>query len=99
VLILPTGTGKTRVAVTLLIEDFKKTYEKIGTIRHNVLWIAHTKELCEQAIEKLNDALTRGCKLRSHFVVESGRPCTKGSGKGVPAEQHDDGHPAIPAGG
>lgn len=54
ILVLPTGTGKTRVAVKLIIEDFNRSYEKIGSIRHNVLWIAHTKELCEQAIETIS---------------------------------------------
>jgi len=53
IMVLPTGTGKTRVAVSLLIEDFKRTYAVRGSIRHNILWIAHTKELCEQAYDTM----------------------------------------------
>jgi len=53
-LILPTGTGKTRVAVNLIIEDFRRIFNKRGRIRHCVLWIAHTKELCEQAIDTMS---------------------------------------------
>lgn len=53
ILVLPTGTGKTRVAVKLIVDDFKNKYEKLGSIRDIVIWIAHTKELCEQAFETM----------------------------------------------
>lgn len=42
--------------------------------------------ICEDALEKLNDALVRGCALRGHFVVESQRPCTKGLGATAPVD-------------
>lgn len=37
---------------------------------------------CEPAIEKLNDALNKGCALRSEFIVNSERGCATGSGGG-----------------
>lgn len=43
---LPTGAGKTRVAVQALIEAMKD-----GDVRSPVLWLAQTDELCEQAVE------------------------------------------------
>lgn len=43
---LPTGAGKTRVAVEAIIEDLKQQ----GKPRL-VLWIAQQQELCEQAVE------------------------------------------------
>ena len=43
---LPTGAGKTRVAVQAIIEAIKE-----GDYKGNVLWIADRDELCEQAVE------------------------------------------------
>lgn len=43
---LPTGAGKTRVAVQSLIEHFND-----GEIDAPVLWIAQSDELCEQAVQ------------------------------------------------
>lgn len=43
---LPTGAGKTRVAVQALVEELRD-----GVIRGQVVWIAQTEELCEQAVE------------------------------------------------
>lgn len=42
--------------------------------------------ICDDALVKLNDALTRGCALRGHFVVESHKPCTKGVGATSPVD-------------
>lgn len=42
--------------------------------------------ICEFAFEKLNEVLTKGCALKNHFTVESGRPCTKGSGASTPVD-------------
>jgi DNA repair protein RadD len=45
---MPTGSGKTRTLLQSIIEfSFMKRYFECG--RH-VLWLAHTEELCEQAI-------------------------------------------------
>ena len=43
---LPTGAGKTRVAVQALIEEIRD-----GALTGPVVWIAQTNELCEQAVE------------------------------------------------
>ena len=43
---LPTGSGKTRVAVQAIVEA-----RRDGSFRGNVLWVADRDELCEQAVE------------------------------------------------
>ena len=43
---LPTGAGKTRVTVQAVTESLSD-----GELAGPVLWIAHTMELCEQAVE------------------------------------------------
>jgi superfamily II DNA or RNA helicase len=43
---LPTGAGKTRVAVQALVELFRH-----GRLGSPVLWIAQSDELCEQAVQ------------------------------------------------
>ena len=47
ILRLPTGSGKTRIAVDAIIEFWKERAEGIRF----VLWIAQTEELCEQAFQ------------------------------------------------
>ena len=42
---LPTGAGKTRVAVQAIIEAINQGYPKL------ILWVAQTDELCEQAVQ------------------------------------------------
>lgn len=44
---LPTGAGKTRVAVESLIEHVKKAPDE----QHLIVWVAQSEELCEQAVE------------------------------------------------
>lgn len=47
---LPTGGGKTRVAVDTIADWLTKRYRQSGSGMGNVvLWLAHTDELCEQA--------------------------------------------------
>ncbi len=48
---LPTGAGKTRVAVQAIRDWMYGLYKPESTITHGatVLWLAHTEELCEQA--------------------------------------------------
>lgn len=43
---LPTGAGKTRTAISAVIELFRSEADAGG-----ILWMAHTEELCEQALE------------------------------------------------
>ena len=43
---MPTGSGKTRVAVQAIVEAIEE-----GTFQGNILWIADRDELCEQAVE------------------------------------------------
>ena len=50
-LVMPTGTGKTRVAASLIINNMRRSYEASNRVNYSVLWIAHTKELIEQAYE------------------------------------------------
>jgi superfamily II DNA or RNA helicase len=49
---LPTGAGKTSMTIESII-DFFRLSQKENT---SVLWMAHTDELCEQAIEAFNRA-------------------------------------------
>ena len=47
---LPTGAGKTRVAVETIRDWFAQKFDASGSINAmSVLWLAHTEELCEQA--------------------------------------------------
>jgi superfamily II DNA or RNA helicase len=43
---LPTGAGKTRVAIEALIDAIEA-----GELESPILWVAQTEELCEQAVE------------------------------------------------
>jgi superfamily II DNA or RNA helicase len=47
---LPTGAGKTRVAVQAIIEAIKQR-----EVQRPVLWIAQSDELCEQAVQTWSD--------------------------------------------
>jgi superfamily II DNA or RNA helicase len=61
ILVLPTGTGKTRVAGELLIDFLaERCNNRSGQVRDVILWLAHTMELCEQAHETLGKIWT--CK-------------------------------------
>ena len=46
---LPTGAGKTRIASELIV-DFIRSHARR---EHLVVWLAHSEELCEQAVETL----------------------------------------------
>ena len=46
---MPTGSGKTRVAVQAIVEALRE-----GEIKGGVLWVADRDELCEQAVEAWN---------------------------------------------
>jgi DNA repair protein RadD len=45
ILTLPTGAGKTRIAVEAIVEYLKKE-----GVDRNILWIAQSQEICEQAV-------------------------------------------------
>ena len=45
---MPTGSGKTRTAINLVIDFIKKR----SIQNSNIIWLAHTDELCQQAYEE-----------------------------------------------
>ena len=45
---MPTGSGKTRTAINLIVDFIKKR----STKKTNIIWLAHTDELCQQAYEE-----------------------------------------------
>ena len=47
---MPTGSGKTRTATHLICRHLNNRHKGL------VLWLAHSKELCDQAAEELSDA-------------------------------------------
>ena len=59
---LPTGAGKTRVAVQTLVEAFKD-----GDIEGPILWVAQSDELCEQAVQSWREVWrSEGPEARMH---------------------------------
>ena len=48
---LPTGSGKTRIAMQAIFDFFRFTQETHPI----VIWMAHTDELCEQAIKTFKE--------------------------------------------
>ena len=64
---LPTGAGKTRVAVDSIRDWLTEHWEENPTgVGNTVLWLAHTEELCEQAYSCFRDvwqASTAVCPL------------------------------------
>lgn len=63
--VLPTGAGKTRVATQTILELFIE-----GRINGTVLWIAQSRELCEQAVQTFSE-VWRG--LRDERPLTIGR--------------------------
>ena len=70
---LPTGAGKTRVAIEALIDAINE-----GDLQSPVIWVAQTVELCEQAVQTWSelwrakgprDRLTIS-RLHSHFEAD-----------------------------
>jgi DNA repair protein RadD len=54
VVALPTGAGKTRVAVETVLEFLTRHYRERDQL-FSVVWLAHTEELCEQACQSFID--------------------------------------------
>jgi len=48
ILHMPTGSGKTRTAINLIVDFIKKR----STKKTNIIWLAHTDELCQQAYDE-----------------------------------------------
>ena len=48
---MPTGSGKTRTATELIIEHLNREENEIS----QVVWLANTRELCEQAIQCVSE--------------------------------------------
>lgn len=47
---MPTGSGKTRTAMRVVVDTFLDDYNAL------VIWLAYNKELCEQAIEEFKES-------------------------------------------
>ena len=52
---LPTGAGKTRVAVESLHQWAHRQLDEGGRRQLMLVWLAHTEELCEQAVASFED--------------------------------------------
>lgn len=70
IVMLPTGAGKTRVAVQTVVEAVARgDLDVDGEFRGPILWLADTEELCEQAVGTWAD-IWRGCgRPNSQLIV------------------------------
>lgn len=50
---LPTGAGKTRTLIEALITIYNQY--RMDTTANSIIWLAHTEELCEQAIDTFRE--------------------------------------------
>ncbi len=50
---LPTGAGKTRTCMSAVVRELV-SLAGVGCGRSSVVWLAHSQELCEQALESFN---------------------------------------------
>ena len=55
ILHMPTGSGKTRTAIHLICDFIKNRGKK----KTNIIWLAHTDELCQQAYEEFKSSWTK----------------------------------------
>jgi hypothetical protein len=79
-LTLPTGAGKTRVAVEAICEWLTERHAELlhDTPGKAVVWLAHTEELCEQAFacfKQVWEASSEACPL--HLIRFWSQYCTK----------------------
>jgi DNA repair protein RadD len=65
---MPTGAGKTKTAMELLA-DYLRTRSVLGGFDKSILiiWLAHSKELCEQAYETFSNTW----KLRGDYYIDT----------------------------
>jgi DNA repair protein RadD len=61
--VMPTGSGKTRTTVQSVIDSIAK--EKI--MPHGIVWVADRDELCEQAIETFRKVAEQRCQIPLHL--------------------------------
>jgi superfamily II DNA or RNA helicase len=61
---LPTGAGKTRTVLEALTIFSNEAYAESAS--SGILWLAHTEELCEQAIESFKRVWTRSGSYDAH---------------------------------
>ena len=63
---MPTGSGKTRTVIEALQEYIQKnnTFEE----QKSIIWVAHTEELCEQAIDTFKDVWQNLADFPTHIV-------------------------------
>ena len=50
---MPTGAGKTPKTALQSVIEFQKEEERFFENEKIIIWLAHTEELCEQAIDTL----------------------------------------------
>lgn len=79
-LTLPTGAGKTRVAVEAICEWLTERHAELphDAPGKTVVWLAHTEELCEQAFscfKQVWEASSEACPL--HLIRFWSQYCTK----------------------
>jgi superfamily II DNA or RNA helicase len=65
---MPTGAGKTKTAMEV-VSDYLRCKSVLGGHEKNVfiVWLAHSKELCEQAL----DAFQNTWRLRGDYVINT----------------------------
>lgn len=63
---LPTGAGKTRTVIEALVTYFNEVH--LGESSLTILWLAHTEELCEQAIDTFKDVWQSKGKTEARLI-------------------------------
>lgn len=64
---LPTGAGKTRTAVEAIVRHLNNSAHKTDA-KESVVWLAHTEELCEQAVESFRRVWQVSAKYETRIV-------------------------------
>lgn len=77
---MPTGSGKTRTCLEAVV-DFIRVDESVNPI---IVWMAHSEELCEQAVEAIEAAWSKGGSQNAHILRLWGGRNIEGSPDGTP---------------